>query len=149
MKTSTKGIELIKSFEGGRLIAYQCPAGVWTIGYGHTGKVSGKPIKEGMKITEATATKLLKSDLARFEKLVRFYPSYEWTQNEFDALVSFAFNIGSINQLTDYGSRTKEVIAKKMLLYNKASGKPLAGLTRRRKAEQKLFLTKEERGEEK
>lgn len=143
MKTSTNGIELIKRFEGCRLTAYLCPAGVLTIGYGHTGKVNSRPIKLGMKITEKTAVKLLQTDLTKFEREVCKYPHYEWTQNEFDALVSFCYNIGSINQLTDYGTRSKETIAKKILLYNKAKGKELAGLTKRRLAEQQMFLGKE------
>lgn len=142
MKTGTKGIELIKSFEGCKLVGYLCPAGVPTIGYGHTGTVNSRPVKVGMKITQATANKLLAKDLKKYEKEVCRYPQYKWSQNEFDAMVSFCYNIGSINQLTDFGSRTKEVIAQKMLLYDKAKGKELAGLTRRRKAEQSLFLTK-------
>lgn len=142
MHISKKGIDLIKQFEGCRLVGYLCPAGVPTIGYGHTGKVNNKAIKVGMKITQKTADALLKADLKKYEKLVNFYPHYDWTQNEFDALVSFAYNIGSINQLTDYGTRSKSVIATKMLLYNKANGKPLTGLIRRRTAEQKLFLSK-------
>ena len=138
MKTGTEGINLIKSFEGCRLTAYKCPAGVWTIGYGHTGTVDGKPIKSGMKITQAKAMELLKKDLEKFEKHVASF-KYNWTQNQFDALVSFAFNVGSINQLTANGTRTAEQIAAKIPAYNKAAGKVLAGLTKRRKAEQKLF----------
>ena len=142
MKTGTKGTNLIKDFEKCYLEAYKCPAGVWTIGWGHTGTVNGKPICAGMKITQKKADALLASDLSKFEKEVKKYPKYTWTQNEFDAMVSFCYNIGSINQLTDFGTRTKEVIAQKMLLYNKAKGKESAGLTRRRKAEHQLFLTK-------
>lgn len=141
MKTSKKGITLIQKFEGCVLKAYTCPAGVWTIGYGHTGTVDGKPICEGMKITKAKATELLQEDLEKFEKKVCTY-NYKWSQNEFDAMVSFAYNVGSISQLTANGTRTKEVIAEKIMLYNKASGKVLDGLTRRRKAEQALFLAK-------
>lgn len=143
MKTGTKGIELIKSFEGCRLEAYKCPAGVWTIGYGHTGTVGGKKICEGMKITQSRAVKILKADLNKFEKHVSKYNKiYKFTQNEFDALVSFAFNIGSIDQLTDNGARTRETISKKFIAYNKASGKVLTGLTRRRKSEQALWNEK-------
>lgn len=69
------------------------------------------------------------------------YSRYEWNQNEFDGLVSFAYNIGSIDQLTANGTRTKEQIANKILAYNKAGGKVLAGLTRRRQEERTLFLT--------
>ena len=135
MKTSSVGLKLIKSFEGCRLTAYKCPAGVWTIGYGHTGNV-----KSGQKITQAKADAYLKSDLAKFEKHVMSYDKkYNWNQNEFDALASFAYNIGSITQLTANGTRTKKQISEKILAYDKASGKTLAGLTRRRQAEKALF----------
>ena len=135
MKISTTGLNLIKSFEGCRLTAYKCPAGVWTIGYGHTGNV-----KSGQKITQAKAESYLKSDLAKFEKHVASYDKkYNWNQNEFDALVSFAYNIGSITQLTANGTRTKKQISERITSYNKANGKELAGLTRRRAAEQALF----------
>jgi len=140
MQTSQKGIELIKQYEGCRLAAYKCPAGVWTIGYGHT----GSDVKYGQTITQAKAEQLLRQDLAKFEKHVMLFNSkYHWTQNEFDALVSFAFNIGSINQLTANKLRTKDQIAQAMLLYNKAAGKVLPGLTKRRQSERELFLRKE------
>lgn len=135
MKISTTGLNLIKSFEGCRLTAYKCPAGVWTIGYGHTGNV-----KSGQKITQAKAESYLKSDLARFEKHVMSYDKkYNWTQNEFDALVSFAYNVGNITGLTNEGKRTKKQISERITFYNKANGKVLAGLTRRRQAEKALF----------
>lgn len=135
MKTSSVGVELIKSFEGCHLEAYKCPAGIWTIGYGHT-----KGVKAGMKITKAEAEQTLLQDLAKYEANVSKYnKQYAWNQNEFDAMVSFAFNIGSINQLTALGTRSKEVVKSKMLLYNKANGKVLTGLVRRRKAEYELF----------
>lgn len=138
MKTSGNGINLIKQYEGCRLTAYKCPAGVPTIGYGHTAGV-----KMGQKITQAQAEEYLRQDLARYEKNVEKYNSrYQWNQNEFDAMVSFAYNLGSIDKLTASGTRSKAVIAEKILLYNKAGGKALAGLTRRRKAERALFLKK-------
>lgn len=94
MKTSQTGIDLIKQFEGCVLTAYKCPAGVWTIGYGHTAGV-----KQGQRITAAQAESYLRSDLEKYEKKVDKYSRYGWNQNEFDALVSFAYNIGSIDQL--------------------------------------------------
>lgn len=137
MKTSQNGINLIKQFEGCQLTAYKCPAGVWTIGYGHTAGV-----KEGQTITQAQADVYLSEDLAKFERMVEKYDlKYTWSQNQFDALVSFAYNVGNIDQLTANGTRTKEEIADKILLYNKASGQVLAGLTRRRMAEKALFTT--------
>jgi GH24 family phage-related lysozyme (muramidase) len=153
MKTSNKGIDFIREHEGCVLTAYDDAQpkvkltantkiiGTLTIGYGHTGLVNGKPIKWNSKIKETTAVKLLKVDLVKSEKEVGKYPAYHWSQNEFDALVSFAFNIGSINQLTDFGTRPKSVIASKMLLYYNSGGKPLDGLKKRRADERKLFLT--------
>lgn len=121
--------------------AYKCPAGVWTIGYGHTGVVDGVLVADGMKITQEKAEELLAKDMAVFEKVVNKYDSkYHWNQNEFDALVSFAFNVGNIDTLTASGIRTKETIAQKMLLYDKAKGKTLPGLKKRREAERALFL---------
>ena len=136
MKTGQAGIDMIKQFEGCRTTAYKCPAGVWTIGYGHT---SG--VKQGQKITQAQADEYLRQDLAKYEKNVAKYEAkYKWNQNEHDAMVSFAHNVGSIDKLTANGTRSKAVIAEKILLYDKAAGKVLAGLTRRRKAERDLFL---------
>lgn len=136
MKTSQAGIDLIKKFEGCRLDAYKCPAGVWTIGYGHTAGVTA-----GQKISSAQAQAYLCADLEKYEKKVEKYEDrYRWTQNEFDAMVSFAYNLGSIDKLTANGTRSKTVIAEKILLYNKAGGKVLAGLTKRRQAERELFL---------
>lgn len=143
MRISEKGLNLIKAFEGLRLEAYLCPAKVWTIGYGHTGKVEGLKIKKGLMISRRQANELLIDDLEKFEKKVSKYnKKYAWTQSEFDSMVSFAFNVGSIDQLTALGTRSKKVIADKLPLYNKASGKPLTGLTRRRNEERVLFLKK-------
>ena len=136
MKTSVNGINLIKKFEGCKLKAYRCPAGVPTIGYGHT-----KGVKMGQVITQEQADQYLREDLEKYEKnVMKYYNKYKWNQNEFDALVSFAYNLGSIDQLTANGTRSKNVIADKMILYNKAAGKVLNGLVKRRKAERNLFL---------
>ena len=140
MHINKEGLSLIKECEGLSLKAYKCPAGVWTIGYGHT----GKDVKKGMVITEEKATELLKSDIARFEKQVATYNTiYNFTSNEFSALVSFAYNIGSITGLTKAGTRTKQQIANKMLEYCYANGKKLNGLYTRRQKERRLFLKKE------
>lgn len=136
MHISDKGLELIKSFEGCHLTAYLCPKGLPTIGYGHT-----KGVRLGMTITQVQAESYLKEDCAKAEaNVISFNKKYSWTQNEFDALVSFAYNIGSINQLTANGTRTKDEIAKKILEYNKSGKTVLDGLVRRRKAEQEMFL---------
>lgn len=137
MKTSQKGIDLIKRFEGCRLTAYQDSVKVWTIGYGHT---SG--VKSGMKITQAQAEDYLRADLATFEKAVnKITQEQGFNQNQFDALVSFAYNcgVGNLNKLCI--GRTKLEIGSKMLLYNKAGGKVLDGLTKRRQAEYALYNT--------
>ena len=135
-KINKSGLNLIKKYEGCRLTSYICPAGVLTIGYGHT----GKDVKPNQTITKKKAINLLKKDLARFERHVQSYNYiYEWTDNEFSALVSFAFNIGNIDQLTAYGTRTRSQIRTAMLKYVKANGKTLQGLVKRRKAELKLF----------
>lgn len=137
MVVSNNGYRLIKSFEGLRLIAYRCPAGKWTIGYGHT-----RGVKKGMYISEAVAQHFLIEDVQRVEPVIQRYDrKYHWTQNEFDALASFAFNCGtgSLHKLLGYGTRSKQMIAQKLLLYNKAKGKVLPGLVRRREAEQKMF----------
>lgn len=138
MKISNAGVELIASFEGCKLNAYWDATGkVWTIGYGHT-----KNVKKGDVITKAQATQFLADDCADAERQVmRFDGIYHWNQNEFDALVSFAFNVGSIDQLTAKGTRTRAEIAEKLPAYNKSGGVVLNGLTRRRIAEQKLFRT--------
>lgn len=137
MKISDKGLDLIKSFEGCRLEAYKDPVGIWTIGYGHT-----KGVRKGQKITSAQATEFLRQDCATAEKNVsKFDNIYHWNQNQFDALVSFSYNIGSINGLTANGTRSIQQISNKITAYNKAGGKVLAGLRRRRAAEKKLFNT--------
>ena len=146
MKISEKGLALIKEFEGCQLTAYQDEVGVWTIGYGITNadkSITGTTIKKGLKITKEKAEEWLEECLNRIYayKIMKYDVRYNWNQNEFDALVSFAFNIGSIDQLTANGSRSKSVISNKLLEYNKAGGKVYAGLTRRRKAERELFLT--------
>lgn len=139
MKTSSKGVSLIKQFEGCRLKAYKCPAGVWTIGYGHTAGV-----KAGDIITQETAESYLRNDLVTYEKAVMNYDGiYHFNQNQFDALVSFTYNCGAGNlkNLTQSGKRTIAQISEKILLYNKAGGVTLFGLQRRRAAEKVLFDT--------
>ena len=125
-----------------------------TIGYGITSadkSVTGKTIGPGMKISKATAEKWLKESLEEkyAPKVMKYDHIYHWNENEFGAMLSFAFNIGSIDKLTDNGKRSKKVIAEKILLYNKAGGRVLRGLTRRRIAERKLFLTSVEKEEKK
>lgn len=140
LSISKKGLAIIKEFEGCVLTAYKCPAGVWTIGYGHTAGV-----KAGMAIGEAVAEKFLKEDCKWAENAVnKWAAKYNWNQNQFDALVSFTFNCGAGNleTLLAGGKRSIAEISEKILLYNKANGETLAGLVRRRAAEKALFDTK-------
>jgi lysozyme len=139
MVTSVTGRNLIKQYEGCKLKAYKCPSGVYTIGYGHT-----KGVIAGMRITKAQAEELLTQDLATEESAVNLYVKrYTLNQNEYDSLVSFTFNCGAgnLHKLCNKGLRKKSVIADKMLAYNKGNGTVMAGLTARRLAERKLFLT--------
>ncbi len=137
-KIGQAGRALIKQYEGCRLAAYRCAAGVWTIGYGHTAG-----IHSGMTITQAQADAYLRQDIAKFEGYVN-NPAYvpitaNFNQNQFDALVSFAFNLGAGNLRKLCKGRTAAQIAQAMTQYCKANGKVLAGLKRRRAAEQALF----------
>jgi GH24 family phage-related lysozyme (muramidase) len=137
MKTSITGIDMIKRYEGIRLSAYK-PVSTekyWTIGYGHY----GPDVARDAVITYAQAEAYLRSDLEKFEKAVDALGT--WTQSQFDALVSFAYNCGSGNVKRLCKGRTPQQIADAMLLYNKAGGKVLAGLTRRRQEERALFLS--------
>lgn len=137
-----RGLDLIKSFEGKKLTAYVCPAGILTIGFGST----GPHVKKGMTITEAEAERLLCDDLERFEAAVEKHTRGHATDNQFDALVSFAFNVGT------EALRTSTLLRKHMegdyagaaaqfARWNRGGGKVLAGLTRRRKAEAELYAS--------
>ena len=136
MKISDNGLNTIKKFEGCRLTAYQDTVGVWTIGYGTTNAdkaITGTTICQGLRISQETADEWLRQSVdKKYGPKVDKYSAYNWNQNEFDALVSFAYNIGSIDGLTASGSRSKEEIADKIQAYNKAGGKVLSGLIRRR-----------------
>ena len=137
MITSKKGINLIKNFEGLRLEAYLCPAGIYTIGWGHTAGV-----KKGDKITKEQAESFLRFDVKIYENYVENIVPFELNQNQFDALVSFTYNLGASNLRKLVYKRTPIEVANAILLYNKANGKILEGLTKRRIQERELFLLK-------
>lgn len=138
---SNYGLNLIKKFEGCRLSAYRDSVGVVTIGYGWTKSIDGKPLTMGTTITQAKAESLLKEGIKSYEAKVNKYDNkYHWNQNQFDALVSFAYNLGNIDGLTANGTRSVSQIADKFLAYNKAGGRVLSDLTSRRKAERYLFI---------
>ena len=137
-KISKNGIDLIISFEGLNLKAYKpvSPEKYYTIGYGHY----GSDVKKDMVIDKKKAIELLKNDCRKFENNVNKYqPHYNFNQNQYDAMVSFAYNIGSIDGLTKNGTRSIEEIEKAIPLYNKSCGKVLKGLTVRRNKELDLF----------
>jgi len=143
MEISRKGIDLIKKFEGCRLKAYRCSAGVPTIGYGNTYYEDGSKVKIGDMITQERAESLLK------ELVKKYYHQHKnITQNQFNAITSFCYNVGN-------GNYNKSTLKKKLLInpndpsirnefmkWNKAGGKELLGLTRRRKAEADLYFSK-------
>lgn len=138
MKTSNEGINLIKQFEGCKLKAYK-PVPTepcYTIGYGHY----GSDVRPNMVISQAQAEAYLVQDLAKYERSVNSL-GIPLNQNQFDALVSFAYNCGSGNLKKLVRGRTHQQIADAMLAYNKDSGKVLPGLTKRRQAERALFLS--------
>lgn len=141
MHISDRGVDLIAKYEGCRLEAYKCPAGVWTIGYGHTAGV-----KEGDRLgSEEAAKALLKEDLSKYGGYVnacvkKGLIGFSLTQNMFDALTSFCYNCGNGNLQKLVTDRDAVTVADKLLLYNKGGGKVLPGLVRRREEERELFL---------
>lgn len=145
MRTSSEGLALIKSFEGLRLTAYRCPAGVWTIGYGTTSAAGVGKIEAGMKITQVQAESMLIRSLVDYEEGVLRALVIRPTQNQFDALVSLAYNIGigAMSKSSVVKALNRGDVAKagdSFMLWNKAGGKVLPGLVRRREAEKTLFL---------
>lgn len=142
MAVSARGVELIAKYEGCRLEAYKCPAGIWTIGYGHTAGV-----KPGDKLPSREAARdLLKEDLKKYGASVnncvkKGLISFPLKQCQFDALTSFCYNCGAGNLQKLVAGRNADAIADKLLAYNKGGGKVLAGLTRRREEERALFLS--------
>lgn len=135
LKISDAGLQLLKNFEGCRLTSYWDVNG-YSIGYGH----HGADVSKDMKITQAQATEYLKKDVAKFEKAVNAL-KYVLNQNQFDALVDFAYNCGAGNllKLTANNTRTIKEISGKITAYCKAGGVALPGLVNRRRAEKALF----------
>ncbi|HCH78871.1 MAG: muraminidase [Pseudomonas sp.] len=139
MHISEKGLALIRQFEGLRLSAYRCPAGIPTIGYGSTAGV-----KLGQAITAERAEQLLREDVRQFEAAVSRLVKVPLTQGQFDALTSFAFNLGAkalekstLLRLLNAGDYSGAAAQFERWVY--ASGKKLAGLVKRRAAERALF----------
>lgn len=145
-RTNTAGISLIKSFEGKELKAYKDPVGIWTIGFGHTDAAGLPKVTPGLVISESQALEILKTDLRQYESAVARNVKVPLTANQFAALVSFTYNLGEGNLKSstllkklnagDYTGASKEFGK-----WNRAGGKILSGLTRRREAERQLFLS--------
>lgn len=147
MNVNQAAVDLVKEFEGFRPHAYRCPAGVWTIGYGTT-EAAGVGIapERGMTITEADARGYLHDGLDKFASQIAPAITAPINENEFGAFVSLAYNIGPAafkksSALREFNAGNKQKAANAILLWDKAGGKVLKGLTRRREAERKLFLT--------
>ncbi|MGX6962312.1 glycoside hydrolase family protein [Vagococcus xieshaowenii] len=142
---STEGYQFIKQWEGERLQAYRDPAGVWTIGVGHTGPVNGQPIKAGLTITAKQSEQLLQTDIHTHTQVLKQVVTAPLTQHQFDALASFCFNLGpniikdaallqAINR-QDWLETTNQ-----MSRYVHAGNVVLQGLVNRRQAEIQLFM---------
>lgn len=143
MRTSEKGLDVIKRHEGLRLKAYRCPAGVWTIGYGHT-----KGVKQGMRIAKVQADRFLREDLAEAEKAVNTLVSVPLKQEQFDALVSFVFNLGAgallrstLRKVLNKGDYRAAAEQFERWVYGSVGGRKvkLPGLVARRVEERELF----------
>jgi len=146
MNVNKQGIQLVKSFEGCFLNAYLCPAKVWTIGYGSTKYPNGKSVKQGDKITQQESETLLSDTLDEFSKGVSKLIKVELNDNQFSALVSFAFNlgIGALSKSTLLkkvnANPNDKTIEQEFMKWVNAGGKKLNGLVRRRTAESKLYF---------
>lgn len=139
MKISQTGVDLLKHFEGCKLEAYQDSVGVWTIGYGHT-----KGIYEGLEITQSEAEKMLVDELPEYEGYIDNIVDQNLSQCQFDALVCWVYNLGPTNlssstMLKELQAGNMDLVPFQMKRWDKAGGKPLLGLTRRRNAEALLF----------
>lgn len=144
MRTSADGLSVIKEFEGLRLSAYRCPAGIMTIGYGHTSAAGSPTVTSGLVISRDDAERILRADLGQYENAVNKYVEANLTQNQFDALVCFTYNIG-------VGALAKSTLVKKInagkldeapaefMKWTRGGGRELPGLIRRRRAEVKLW----------
>lgn len=142
---NANGLKLVKHFEGLYLKAYKDSVGVWTIGYGHTGlQHKDGTVYSGRVISEQKAEELLRYDMRQFEERVETFVKVPVDDNQFSALVSFDFNTGGLGKSTllkKLNASDYRGAADQFLLWDKAGGKTLAGLTRRRKSERNLFLS--------
>lgn len=145
LRVNQKGLELIKEFEGFRSKAYLCPAGVWTVGYGHTSAAGEPKVGRMTSVTKAEAEKILRNDLVQFEQAVDAAVRVELNSNQFSALVSFCYNVGagafrSSSVLKAVNKKQWNEVPRRLALWNKGGGRVLPGLVRRRAAESTLFM---------
>ena len=143
MNISKEGLSLIKKFVGCELEAYLCPAGVWTIGYGHT-----KDVKEGDKINKEEADYLLQEEMIEYESYINDFVEVPLNQNQFDALCSWVYNLGPTNlknstMLRVLNEEKYADVPQEIKRWNKAGGEVLDGLIKRREAEAKMFAGEE------
>lgn len=146
MQTNKSGLDLIKEFEGFRSHAYKCPAGVWTIGYGSTRYPDGAVVEPDDVVTQDEAHDLLVDTVIQYQRVIDRSVTVSLSQNEYDALISFVYNVGTgafvsstlLKLLNDGAS--KLMVARQFDRWNKGGGKVLPGLVKRRAAERALFL---------
>ncbi len=146
MKMTDEGLALIKEFEGLRTLAYRDPVGVWTIGYGHTAMAGEPVVKSGLLVSEAEASEILRRDVEMFSRGVRKALTRAVSDQQFSALVSFAFNVGlgafaGSSVLRAVNAGEFEAVPRRLSLWSKAGGRTLPGLVRRRAAEAALFVS--------
>ena len=150
MQMSPGGVTaLLKKFEGCKLTAYRCPAGVCTIGYGHTASAGAPPVKDGMTITQQQADDILSRDLVKFETAVHNMVQQPLNQNQFDVLVDFAYNAGignlqSSTLLKKVNAAQFDAVPAELMKWTKGGGKVLPGLVRRRQAESAWWVSGED-----
>ncbi|MEM8689243.1 MAG: lysozyme [Pseudomonadota bacterium] len=145
MHMNRAGLDLVTAFEGWRAKAYRDVTGIWTIGYGHTSAAGSPTVKAGMTLTREEGMAILHADLKRFAEAVRPLIKVELNANQFSALLSFAFNVGPANfgrssVLRYVNQKRFAEVPARLSLWNKAGGRVLRGLSRRRAAEGALFL---------
>lgn len=146
MQMTEEGLALIRHFEGFRGAAYRCPGGVWTIGYGHTAMAGPPGVAQGMLMTEPSAEALLKADAGRFAEQVKASLTRDLSDQQFAALVSFAYNVGitafrGSSVLKAVNAGDFDSVPRRLQMWVKGGGRVLPGLVKRRAAEADLFMT--------
>lgn len=149
MKTSEDGLKLIEKFEGCCLKAYRCPANVLTIGYGHTSAAGAPEVTEGLVITKDQAMEILRRDIAAFERELNSMLTCKVTQHQYDALMSFMYNVGvgalrKSTLLKRVNAGQFDMVRAEFMKWTRGGGRELPGLVARRRAEADLFIKHDE-----